>query len=105
MPPQRVRRLQRLSVADESADGMHGPAPESAPESADGTKAVVWRQSDGAPVACEEKLRVLKENFDEVRQICQDAFDDAILMGVDEQQMREALAALVHALKTPRTDR
>ena len=75
------------------------------PESADGTRAVVWRQRDGAPVACEEKLRVLKENFDEVHQVCQDAFDDAILMGVDEQQMREALAALVHALKTPRDDR
>lgn len=72
---------------------------------ADGTRAVVWRQSDGTPVACEEKLRVLKENFDEVRQVCQDAFDDAILMGVDEQQMRAALAALIHALKTPRADR
>jgi hypothetical protein len=80
---------------------MRGPAL----ESEDVKKPVIWRQRDGLPLACEEKLRVLKENLDEVRQVCQDAFDDAILMGVDEQQMRDVLLALVHALKTPRDNR
>lgn len=80
---------------------MRGPPP----ESGDGTKAVIWRQRDGVPVSCEEKLSVLQENLDEVRQVCQDAFEDAILMGVDEQQIRDVLAALVKALKTPRDNR
>jgi len=88
-------------MARESADGMRGPPP----ESGDGTTAVIWRQSDGAPVSCEEKISVLQENLDEVRQVCQDAFEDAILMGVDEQQIRDVLAALVKTLKTPRDSR
>lgn len=66
---------------------------------------MIWRQRDGAAVSCEEKLRMLQENLDEVRQVCQDAFDDAVLMGVDEDQMRDVLAALVGALRTPRTAR
>lgn len=66
---------------------------------------MIWRQSDGAPVSCEEKISVLQENLDEVRQVCQDAFEDAILMGVDEQQIRDVLAALIKTLKTPRDNR
>lgn len=80
---------------------MRGPTP----ESADGTNPLVWRQRDGVPVACKEKLSLLQENLDEVRQVCQDAFEDAILMGVDEEQMRNVLVALVMALRTPRDDR
>ena len=42
--------------------------------------AVIWRQPDGELVSCEEKLIVLRENLVEIRQECQDALEDAILM-------------------------
>ena len=62
----------------------------------------VWVQSDGAPVSCTEKLRVLEENRAELAQMMQDAFEDAILMDVDEAHLRAGFAAMVAALKSPR---
>lgn len=62
----------------------------------------VWPGADGKPVSCREKLKVLAENHDEVRQAMQDAFEDAVLMGVDEAAMREILRAMVDALDSPR---
>ena len=62
----------------------------------------VWIQSDGTPVSCAEKLRVLEENRAELAQMMQDAFDDAILMDVDETRLRETFAAMVAALTSPR---
>jgi uncharacterized protein (UPF0335 family) len=62
----------------------------------------VWPGADGKPVSCREKIKVLAENHDEVRQAMQDAFEDAVLMGVDEAAMREILRAMVDALDSPR---
>jgi hypothetical protein len=63
--------------------------------------AVAWKQADGTPVACREKLAVLAENHAELAQTMQDAFDDAVLMGVDEAFFREVLTGLVAGLKSP----
>ena len=60
-----------------------------------------WPQADGEPVACREKVKQLEENHDEAGQVLQDAFEDAILMGVDERFMREALHKLVDELRSP----
>jgi hypothetical protein len=62
---------------------------------------VVWLQTDGTPVACQEKLKVLNENLIELRQVAQDAFEDALLIGCDEAQVRAVLQALVHSLTNP----
>ena len=48
-----------------------------------------WPQPDGSPISCREKLRTLEENHAEAAQVLQDAFEDAVLMGVDEQAMRD----------------
>jgi hypothetical protein len=63
--------------------------------------APLWRQSDGAPVSCVEKIKVLNENYAELRQIAQDALEDALLMGCSEDQVREALHLLVDELSNP----
>jgi len=60
-----------------------------------------WRQPDGAPMACEESILVLRENLAEINAICQEALEDAVLMDVSETQFREALAALIGALNNP----
>ena len=63
--------------------------------------AIRWRQVDGSTIACEEKLKVLNENLAELRQICQDAFEDALLMGCDEEQVRQVFANVVGGLHNP----
>jgi hypothetical protein len=61
-----------------------------------------WPGAGGAPVACREKLKVLADNHREAAQLLRDAFEDAVLMGVDEAAMRRILADLVAALPSPR---
>ena len=61
----------------------------------------VWRQPDGHPVSCVEKIKVLNQNLDEIRQLAQDALEDAILMGCDEAQVRAVLQSLVEDLQNP----
>jgi hypothetical protein len=60
-----------------------------------------WRQPDGNPVSCVEKIKVLNQNLDEIRQLAQDALEDAILMGCDEAQVRAVLQTLVEDLQNP----
>ena len=61
-----------------------------------------WPGADGAPVSCREKLKVLAENHQELAQVMRDAFEDAVLMGVDEAAMRRILGELVQALPSPK---
>lgn len=60
-----------------------------------------WVRDDGSVVSCTEKVKVMTENFDELKQIAQDAFEDGLLMEVSETQMREALRALIDNLVNP----
>ena len=61
----------------------------------------LWRDAQGAPVSCLEKLKVLNDNYRELRQIAQDAFEDALLMECDEAQLRQALHELIDSLHNP----
>ncbi|MBV8096406.1 MAG: hypothetical protein JO212_16715 [Acetobacteraceae bacterium] len=67
-----------------------------------GPPPAIWPQSDGAPVSCQEKLKVLGDNYAELGQVMQDAFEDALLMGVDERAMRRILIAMVEGLESPK---
>jgi hypothetical protein len=60
-----------------------------------------WVRDDGSVVSCTEKVKVMTENFDEIKQIAQDALEDGLLMDVSEEQMREALHRLVDGLVNP----
>lgn len=61
-----------------------------------------WPGADGQPISCREKLKMLAENHEEARQTLQDAFEDAVLMGVDETAMRRILRELVESLASPK---
>jgi hypothetical protein len=61
----------------------------------------VWRSPDGEIVSCVEKLKVLRENLEEIQQLCQDALEDAVLMGCDERQFKQVLENLVEQLENP----
>lgn len=57
-----------------------------------------WRKPSGAPVSCTEKIKVLNENYEELRALAQEALDDALLMGCSEQQIRQILRDMLDGL-------
>jgi hypothetical protein len=61
----------------------------------------VWRQPDGKPLSCVEKIKVLNENLAEIRQLAQDALEDGLLMGGSEDQLRMVLRELIDNLENP----
>ena len=62
---------------------------------------VVWRSPEGEVVACVEKIKVLRENFEEIQQMAQDALEDAVLMGCTEEQFRAVMKQLADTLQNP----
>jgi len=67
----------------------------------DAEEFLLWRTPEGEPVSCVEKIKVLNENLAELRALAQDALEDAVLIGVDERQLREVLAGIVTGLVNP----
>lgn len=57
-----------------------------------------WRKPSGAPVSCVEKIKVLNENFAELRSLAQETLDDALLLGCSETQAREAIRDMLNGL-------
>ena len=60
-----------------------------------------WASPDGTPLSCHEKIKVLNQNLVEIRQMCQDALEDAVLMDADEMQFRGVLQSLMDSLENP----
>ena len=61
----------------------------------------IWMRDDNSIVSCTEKIKVMKENFDELKQLAQDAFEDGLLMEVSEEQLKETLKKLINDLNNP----
>lgn len=61
----------------------------------------VWRQPDGKPVSCLEKIKVLNQNIQEIETLCADALEDGVLMGCDADQIKAALHELIDGLESP----
>ena len=66
-----------------------------------GNEFPVWRTPQGEPVSCVEKIKVLNENLAELKELAQEAFEDAVLMGCDERQVREVLVGIVAGIVNP----
>ncbi|MCG7658021.1 hypothetical protein [Wielerella bovis] len=60
-----------------------------------------WYSDNGDPVSCTEKIKVMQQNMDELYQTAQDAFEDALLMGCSETQLREYFQKLIQNLENP----
>ncbi len=60
-----------------------------------------WPGLDGNAVGCREKLKMLTENYHEAAQVLRDVFEDAVLMGVEEDAIRQVLMAIVAGLDSP----
>jgi hypothetical protein len=62
-----------------------------------------WRQPDGKPVSCLEKIKVLNQNIQEIETLCADALEDGALMGCDAELIKAALHELIDGLEMPYT--
>ena len=60
-----------------------------------------WLTPQGEPVSCLEKIKVLNENLEEIRALAQEALEDAVLMGADEQQFKQVLRSITEAIENP----
>jgi hypothetical protein len=86
---------------DYAAPYLH-PRPNAMNTSAPSTPdSPIWHQDDGAPVSCHEKIKVMNENLAEIRQMAQDAFEDALPMGCSEAQVREVFVSVMRDLDNP----
>jgi hypothetical protein len=61
----------------------------------------IWIREDKSIISCTEKIKVMKENFNELKQLAQDAFEDGLLMEVSDEQLRKTLHKLVDELRSP----
>lgn len=62
-------------------------------------KEYLWVDKDKKAISCDESNKILNENFYEVKNIIQNSFDDAILMGCDEDDFKKKVRALIDELK------
>jgi len=60
-----------------------------------------WRAPDGSLISCTEKIKVLRENLEEIKALAQDALEDAVLMGCDDAQVRAIFAEAMQTLQNP----
>lgn len=60
-----------------------------------------WHSPEGEIIACTEKIKVMQQNIDELKQIAQDTFEDGVLMGIDPQELRQCLAEMMRQLNNP----
>jgi hypothetical protein len=70
------------------------------PSSATGTFIPAqWIGRDGMPMSCEEKITLLNDNLQEIHELCQHAFEEAVQVGCSEEFMRIVLQDLIASLK------
>ena len=47
-----------------------------------------WRTSDNSKISCKEKIVILNNNVIELQNLINQIYDEAILMGVDKEQIK-----------------
>lgn len=74
-------------------------------ESTSVLSSVRWIGRDGMPLNSEEKIRILNENLQEIRDMCQNTLEDAVMMGCSEHFVRVVLSDMVATLEKPYSTR
>lgn len=59
-----------------------------------------WLAPDGSVIACHEKLKVMQENLEELRNTALAALEDAVLMGCAEAQVKAVFIDIIEQLST-----
>ena len=58
----------------------------------------IWKSKEDQIISCDEKIKVLNENLHEVKNLLQSTFDDGILIGCDESDLKKKFTKLIDDL-------
>ena len=61
----------------------------------------IWLSETGEKVSCDEKIKVMQQNLEELQQMAQDAYEDGILMGIAPKQLKDFILELMNKLHNP----
>jgi uncharacterized protein (UPF0335 family) len=59
-----------------------------------------WRTSNNSKISCKEKIVILNNNVIELQNLINQIYDEAILMGVDKEQIKKVINDLSTNLNT-----
>tara|TARA_B100001121_G_scaffold276170_1_gene265255 strand:- start:1010 stop:1231 length:222 start_codon:yes stop_codon:yes gene_type:complete len=59
-----------------------------------------WKTSDNSKISCKEKIVILNNNVIELQNLINQIYDEAILMGVDKEQIKKVINNLSTNLNT-----
>ena len=59
-----------------------------------------WKTSDNSIISCKEKIIILNNNVIELQNLINQIYDEAILMGVDKEQIKKVINNLSTNLNT-----
>jgi len=59
---------------------------------------LLWYSKENKVISCDETNKVLNENYLEIKNIIQNSYDDAVLMGCDENDFKKKLTVLINDL-------
>ena len=59
----------------------------------------IWRAKDNKIISCDETNKVLNENYNEIKTIIQNAFDDAVFIDCDEKDFKNKIIDLINNIE------
>ena len=59
----------------------------------------IWLAKDNKIISCDETNKVLNENYNEIKTVIQNAFDDAVLIDCDEEDFKNKIIDLVKSIE------
>ncbi|MAI30022.1 MAG: hypothetical protein CBC84_002745 [Pelagibacteraceae bacterium TMED124] len=59
----------------------------------------IWLAKDNKIISCDETNKVLNENYNEIKTLIQNAFDDAVLIGCDEKDFKNKIIDLLNKIE------
>ena len=59
----------------------------------------IWRAKDNKIISCDETNKVLNENYNEIKNVIQNAYDDAVLIDCDGKDFKNKIIDLVDKIE------
>lgn len=59
------------------------------------TNAILWKDKDGKPISCQDKLEILHDNLNEIIYIYNQIKEEAILLGVSSENFIENISQIL----------
>ena len=60
---------------------------------------LLWYSKEKKIISCDETNKVLNENYNEIKNVIQNAYDDAVLIDCDEKDFKNKIIDLVDKIE------